>query len=49
MSTPAHSNNMGNITNGKTIKLSREYPKTAENAKLLKQYLDQNGREKKAR
>ena len=30
---------MDNKTINKTVKLSREYPKTAENAKLLQQYL----------
>jgi len=46
MLTPVNSNTMGNKTIVKTIKLSREYPKTTENAKLLKQYLDKNGRRK---
>ena len=30
---------MDNKTIKKTVKLSREYPKTTENAKLLQQYL----------
>lgn len=44
MSTPVNSNTMGNKIIIKAIKLSREYPKSLENAKLLKQYLDKNGR-----
>ena len=37
------------VLDTKVIKLSRVYPKTIENAKLLKQYLDQHGREKTSR
>jgi hypothetical protein len=44
MLTPVQSNVKGNKTIVKTIKLSREYPKTTENAKLLKQYLEKNGK-----
>lgn len=44
MSTPVNSNTVGDKTIIKIVKLSREYPKTTENAKLLKQYLDKNGR-----
>lgn len=47
MLTPAQSNVKGNKITVKTIKLSREYPKTAENAKLLKQYLEKNGRQER--
>jgi hypothetical protein len=44
MLTPVNSNTAGNKTIIKVVKLSIEYPKTAENAKLLKQYLQKNGR-----
>jgi hypothetical protein len=47
MLTPVNSNTVGNKTIVKIVKLSREYPKTAENAKLLKQYLQKNGREER--
>ena len=32
----------------KVIKLSRQYPKTAQNATLLKQYLEKNGEARKS-
>lgn len=47
MSSPANPKVVDNKTISKPVKLSREYPKTLQNAKLLKQYLDQYGTEKK--
>lgn len=44
MSTPANQKVLANKSIGSVIKLSREYPKTAQNANLLKQYLEKNGR-----
>jgi hypothetical protein len=47
MSTPANQKVLANNSIGSVIKLSREYPKTAQNAKLLKQYLEKNGRKER--
>ena len=46
MSSRANKKVLDNKSIGKVVKLSREYPRTTENAKLLKQYLDQHGRER---
>jgi hypothetical protein len=45
MSSRTRTNPLDDKTISKVVKLSREYPKTLQNAKLLKQYLDQHGRE----
>jgi hypothetical protein len=47
MSSRANKKVLDNKSIGKVVKLSREYPRTAQNAKLLKQYLDQHGRTQK--
>jgi len=38
---------MDKKTTMKTVKLSREYPKTAQNVKLLQTYLNKNGATRK--
>jgi hypothetical protein len=37
---------MDNKTTKKTVKLSREYPKTTQNIKLLQIYLQKNGKKR---
>lgn len=39
---------MDNKTIKKTVKLSREYPKTTQNVKLLQIYLNKNGTKRKS-
>lgn len=48
MSTQANQKVLANKSIGKVVKLSREYPKTTQNAKLLKLYLEKHGEARKS-
>lgn len=48
MSTQTNQKVLANKSINKTVKLSREYPKTAQNANLLKLYLEKHGKERKS-
>jgi len=48
MNTQANQKVLANKSIGKPVKLSREYPKTAQNANLLKLYLEKHGKERKS-
>jgi hypothetical protein len=47
MSTQANQKVLANKSIVTVVKLSREYPKTAQNANLLKLYLEKHGRQER--